>query len=149
MGRSAFRAGCVVATEPGALLEQRYGVRVERVAPSRDQSIGAWRGGPPVHQSGALQLAHVVAAMAILAYLVVGPTPWRADRWAWFWMTSVSPLASVAFLLLSGPTPGIRPPADPSRRMNGWWGFLIAFLLPGITAGLAMTASGFLDSLYF
>lgn len=129
----------VITTEPGAWLEQRYGVRVEGVVDSRGQSMGLWREGPTVHQSGPMQMAHVFLLLTTFAFLIMGPSPWRATRWAWVWMAFISPLGMLAFLLLSGPIPRIRPPADPDRRINGWWGFLIGLVLPGVTAGLAMS----------
>lgn len=139
----------VVRTEPGAWLAERYGVPVDRVEASSQQQFRAWRGGPFFYFGDLLGLAHVSALIFLFVFLVMSPQPWRATRWAWFWMVFVSPLAMLAFLTFGGRTPGIRPPADPRRRINGWWGFLIGLVLPGITAGLATSASGFLDSLYF
>jgi len=61
--------------------------------------------------------------------LVAGPEPWRATRWAWFWLCG-SPWGLLGFLLLSGPTPGLRGPRQPARRLTGGWAFLLGAVLP-------------------
>ncbi len=72
-------------------------------------------------------LGLVAAALVLcgLGLLLGGPEPWRATRWAWFWLL-VPPLGSIAFLLLSGPTPGLPRPKDGTRRLTGGWAFLLA-----------------------
>jgi hypothetical protein len=60
--------------------------------------------------------------------LVTGPQPWRATRWAWFWLLA-SPVGAIAFLLLSGRTPGLPTPKDLTRRLTGGWAFLLALAL--------------------
>ena len=58
-----------------------------------------------------------VLHLAGLALLVTGPQPWRATRWAWFWLLLLPPVGSIAFLLLSGPTAGLpAPKVRPGRR---------------------------------
>jgi hypothetical protein len=69
--------------------------------------------------------------LGCLALLVVGPRPWRATRWAWFWLLPL-PFGPLAFLLLGGPTPGLPRPADENRRLTGGWAFLLAILLGGL-----------------
>lgn len=67
--------------------------------------------------------------LATFCLLIGGPEPWRATRWAWFWLLgSVFPLGMIAFLLLSGPTP-LPPPRNPRRRLTGGWAFLLALVL--------------------
>lgn len=62
--------------------------------------------------------------------LVGSPEPWRATRWAWFWLMCVaSPVGVVAYLLLAGPTPLVPAPRDPGRRLTGGWAFLLALVL--------------------
>jgi hypothetical protein len=68
--------------------------------------------------------------LAGFGLLVGGPQPWWATRWAWLWLAAVSvPVLGAAFLLLSGPTPGVPKPRSPNRRLTGGWAFLIAFFL--------------------
>jgi hypothetical protein len=69
--------------------------------------------------------------VAAFGLLVTGPQPWRATRWAWFWLL-VSPLGGGAFLLLSGPTPGLPTPRNPARRLTGGWAFLLALPLMAV-----------------
>lgn len=66
--------------------------------------------------------------LGLLFFLVNGPVPWRATRWAWFWLI-LSPLGQLAYLLLSGPTPGWPRPRRPERPLTGGWGFLLGVLL--------------------
>ncbi|MCU1692256.1 MAG: hypothetical protein JWM64_1347 [Frankiales bacterium] len=67
------------------------------------------------------------AGLATLLLLVNGPEPWRATRWAWFWLLPF-PGAVVALCLLSGPTPGVPAPRT-SRRLRGGWVFLATLLV--------------------
>lgn len=73
--------------------------------------------------------------LSALFMLLGGPQPWRATRWAWFWIVLASPFfGAVAYVLLGGPL-AARQPADRTRRLTGGWAFLIAvFLLGGFGA---------------
>lgn len=73
---------------------------------------------------GPLALAAFGLFLAWLGFLVTGPQPWRATRWAWFWL-AIPPVGVLAHLLLSGPTPGIPAPRRPERRLTGGWAFLV------------------------
>lgn len=78
--------------------------------------------------------AALIAALFVLTVLkgASGPEPWRATRWAWFWlMLAVPPIACPAYLLVGGPT-GLAPPSRPERRMTGGWAFLLGMLLGGL-----------------
>lgn len=68
--------------------------------------------------------------VGVLMLIVGGAQPWRATRWAWFWLLAMAaPVGVVAFLLFGGPC-GLRPP-PPGRRpgLRGGWGFLLALLV--------------------
>ena len=68
------------------------------------------------------------ALLCAFLLLVSGPMPWRANRWAWFWLLSPGPdggLGALAFLLLSGRTPGLPDSRPHARRLDGWRGFLL------------------------
>ena len=79
-------------------------------------------------------LARLFLVIGTLAHLVLGPQPWRATRWAWFWLFGVlSPLGMIAFLVLSGPTPGVRTPRSGARRLTGGWAFLLALVLGSVS----------------
>lgn len=76
-------------------------------------------------------LLGVVVSAATMLLVVGGPQPWRATRWAWFWLVlALGPLGLLAYLLLGGPL-GLWRPADGSRRLTGGWAFLIAMVLFG------------------
>lgn len=66
-----------------------------------------------------------------LCVLVAGPAPWRATRWAWFWL-GFPPFGLLAHLLLSGPTPGLPAPRDPERRLTGGWAFLVYVVVSAV-----------------
>ena len=75
------------------------------------------------------------AAVGTLLCLVWGPTPWRATRWAWFWLmiSPLGPVASLGFVLLSGPTPLIPAPRNVTRRVRAGWvvlGLILLSLVP-------------------
>ena len=76
-----------------------------------------------------------VLHFAGLGLLVTGPQPWRATRWAWFWLL-LPPVGSIAFLLLSGPTPGLPAPKNPRRRLSGGWALLLSLPLSGAVGAL-------------
>ncbi len=81
---------------------------------------------------GALPWAVFGLVLVAFAVLALGPVPWRATRWAWFWLMW-TPIASVGFLLLGGPTPGI-PASAGRRRLTGGWAFLLSLLLAPLFA---------------
>lgn len=74
-------------------------------------------------------LAVVLWAMS-WGLLITGPEPWRATRWAWFWLLT-PPLGPLLFLALSGLTPGLPTPKRVSRRLTGGWAFLIGAIIGG------------------
>ena len=74
----------------------------------------------------------LVLGLGALVLLVGGRHPWRATRWAWFWLvvlTGVPTYAIVAYLLLSGRTPLVPAPRRGARRLTGGWAFLLGVLL--------------------
>ena len=81
-------------------------------------------------------LALVSAAVSLFS-LVRGPEPWRATRWAWFWLMS-NPLGLSAYLLLAGPTPGIARPSPGGSRLRGGWAFLISSVIGTALANLGL-----------
>jgi hypothetical protein len=81
----------------------------------------------------ALGIPAAVLFFAGLALLVSGPEPWRATRWAWFWLL-FPPIGGIAFLLLSGPVAAVPRPRDLSRRLTGGWAFLLAIPLAAALA---------------
>ncbi len=70
----------------------------------------------------------LAGAFGTFVVLVSGPQPWRATRWAWFWlMTTV--IGAPLFLVLAGPTPPLRSPREQHRRLTGGRAFIIALVL--------------------
>ncbi|WKN50721.1 hypothetical protein [Nocardioides sp. Arc9.136] len=65
-------------------------------------------------------LLPLVAGLGTLLLLIGSPEPWRATRWAWFWlMFLATPVGVTAYLLLAGPTPGVPEPRPGARRLHG------------------------------
>lgn len=84
-----------------------------------------WRAPGPV------VLLALASWLAVLLLLVGGPEPWRATRWAWFWIwLSTGPFGAMAYLLLGGPS-GIGRPRSPRRWLTGGWAFLLGLVFLG------------------
>ncbi len=120
----------VVRSDIGARLAGAHpGLRVVREEPARSGAgLLGWQ--VPVW----VGLAGLALTLASLAVLIAGPQPWRATRWAWFWLLC-SPLTSVVFLVLSGPTPLVPDPRNPARRLTGGWAFLLSLPLAALLRG--------------
>ena len=106
------------------------GVRVVRVA---DRYPDASILGMRVPQW--VDVLRGVLGLLAVALLLGGPEPWRASRWAWFWLMTVFGLQTVgvlAFLALSGPTPLVGAPRPGARRLRGGWAFVVALLFSGV-----------------
>lgn len=114
----------VVHTDPGVRLSRSHpGLRVLRESQhGSDSSLLGWR---VPNWLGLVAFALILGGLAVL---VAGPQPWRATRWAWFWL-ALPPVGSIAFVLFSGPTPLLPTPRDPTRRLSGGWAFLLAITL--------------------
>lgn len=110
-------------------------VQVERV-PVDD---GLRLFGVPVAPWGALLGA--LAWLSALWVLVNGPQPWRATRWAWFWL-SAPPLGMLAFLVLSGPLPGRGRRRPEGPRLTGGWAFLLTLLIGAVLPAPLWWATG-------
>ena len=82
-----------------------------------------------VQAQGAGVTAVLALWLSTLLLLVASPEPWRATRWAWFWLMWLpAPLGQLAYLLLSGPAPGTSPPRG-GKRLTGGSGLLLAIAL--------------------
>jgi len=76
-------------------------------------------------------LTWLAMALTTLLLMVSGPVPWRATRWAWFWVGWL-PGGQLAFLVLSGPAPLVPRPRSRSWRLTGGWAFLALILLKAL-----------------
>ena len=115
------------------LTELRPGLEVERESRVTDASVGFW--GWQLPWPNALGPLMILGWACWLGVLVHGPAPWRATRWAWFWLSWV-PGGVVAHLLLAGPTPLVPGPRRVVRRLTGGWAFLLSLLLAPLVEGL-------------
>lgn len=115
------------------LAELGPGLVVERDHRDTSGSASFWGWAMPF--PAAVTVALLLGWACWLGLLVHGPAPWRATRWAWFWLSWV-PGGVVAFFLLAGPTPGVRPPRRAARRLTGGWAFLLSLLLTPLVEGL-------------
>jgi hypothetical protein len=118
--------GRVVLTRPVAahLRDLQPGLRTTR-GPDRPSSYATLWGW---YMPSWLGLVTIGLALASLYLLVNGPEPWRATRWAWFWLLA-SPVGIVAFLTLSGPTPLLPTPRPERRRLTGGWALLLSIVV--------------------
>ncbi|KAA1420160.1 hypothetical protein F0U44_06940 [Nocardioides humilatus] len=73
-----------------------------------------------------------------LVVLVSGAQPWRATRWAWFWLIGAGwMIVAPLYLLIGGPT-GLARPVAPSNRLTGGWAFLISLLVGSVAQTIAI-----------
>lgn len=108
------------------LRTEHPGLALEQVSrPDVTSELFGWQVTWPL---GAVALS--VALLTLM--LILGPTPWWATRWAWFWL-GTNPVGVMAFLVLSGPTPGVPAPDDPASRLTGGWALLLSLLVGGLT----------------
>lgn len=121
----------VVATDVESLLGQiapQVSVTSIDDAPSTitilNRAVPAWYGGA----GGAIVLFSI-------GTIILGPQPWWATKWAWFWLVA-NPVGLVAYLALSGPTPGVPDPNPERGRLTGGWAFIASMVLIGIVGGL-------------
>ncbi|WP_043498514.1 hypothetical protein [Georgenia sp. SUBG003] len=68
-----------------------------------------------------------IVGLAALLWLVGGPQPRLATKWAWFWLAWSAPLLWLAFVVLE-PVPlwRNRPTPRRPRRLTGGWAFLLS-----------------------
>ena len=123
---SRWGATAVIPEGVGARLAAiRPGVRVVGVPRSGSSfTVLGWR------LPAWMGFAALLLWLAAVFLLGNGPRPWRATRWAWFWLVVVvAPLGTPAFLFLSGPAPPLPGPRPGARRLTGGWGSLLAVAL--------------------
>jgi hypothetical protein len=121
-------ATAVIEGDLGARLSAlQPGLRVEHVA-----RTGAHSSFMGFREPGWVAWPLLGLVLATLMSLVGSPEPWRATRWAWFWLLAANPVGVAAYLLLAGPTPLVPPPRNPARRMTGGVGFLLALILDAV-----------------
>lgn len=114
-------------SEIGSLLSQEQpGLEVVRTHWTGSSSeVFGW--GVP----GWLSMLTIVEWLCCLGLVTGGPEPWRATRWAWFWLIW-HPVGLAAFLLLSGRTPGVPRPRDGRRLLTGGWALTLVLVLHGV-----------------
>jgi hypothetical protein len=122
----------VVGDLVGHLSSTHPGLRVINEPDAPYHSVGngivmGWR------VPGWIALVVLFSWITTLGLLINAPEPWRATRWAWFWIITnpLVPLGSLAFLLLSGPTPLLPAAKTNGRRLHGGWAFIITTVVTG------------------
>lgn len=121
------------AAADDAVMSRDIGARLARLQPGlevfRDPlgsesgtSLWGW------HVPTWLGLPAMLVFLAALWLVVNGPRPWRATRWAWFWLMA-SPVGVLGFLVLSGPTPPLRAPSATGRTLTGGRALLLSILI--------------------
>jgi len=77
--------------------------------------------------------AGLAVMVATLGLLIAGPQPWRATRWAWFWVFGIpAPIGVLAYLVLAGPTALSRTPRPGAARLTGGWAFLFSIFVSSL-----------------
>ncbi|GAB3248142.1 hypothetical protein [Kineosporia babensis] len=108
------------------LQEQSPDLKIER---TDEQSYSS----STVHGWGHLPtwfgITFLLVNIAVLIRLVASPQrPYRATRWAWFWLWC-TPIGTPLYLVLSGPSVFLPTPAEGARRLTGIWAFLLFLFL--------------------
>lgn len=120
---------------PYPVVREDVGIRLHDEFPGLtvNREPDRWPGSTVWGFSGPGWLAGValVAFLMTLVLIVSGPPPWRATRWAWFWLMW-TPVGALAFAVLSGPLWPLRPPRPGARGLTGGWAFLLSMLLAGV-----------------
>ncbi|GAA3593187.1 hypothetical protein GCM10022223_05060 [Kineosporia mesophila] len=135
--RPGFHGTIVQAPNAVTYLQQQYpGVTVrsvgERQATSDFYGFG--------NMSPALGILYAVVYFGTLLRIIAGPQPWRATRWAWFWVWCfLAPVAPPLFLTLAGPTPLVPAPKNLNRRLTGGWALLLVAFVSAVLGGTALS----------
>lgn len=77
-----------------------------------------------------------VFALLTLVFLVAGPDPVIATRWARFWLASMVPVSWAVFLLAEPWFSRRRVSRAESRRLTGGWAFLLGLVVAGLASAL-------------
>ncbi|MBL0746231.1 hypothetical protein [Nocardioides baculatus] len=122
----------VVVGDPVVTLQE---LRPDVAIVRHDYRSGSWFEAAGWTLRGAPGSALLVLWFAALFMVMGAPEPWRATRWAWFWLALASPLiGAIAYVLVGGPL-GVGRPRHPGRRLTGGWAFLLAAVIFGGTSG--------------
>lgn len=79
-----------------------------------------------------------LAGLAALIFLIAGPQPRWATKWAWFWLTcAMTPLWVVFLVIEPVPLWVKEPQPQRSSRLTGGWAFLLSLVAPAILGSLA------------
>jgi hypothetical protein len=112
-GRPRLRDGVLNrVTDMNGEPPPRFGddVQVTRVdRPRFTGEVGSWR------VPGWVGLLAFMLCVSVLCLLGAGPQPWRATRWAWFWLLLLVPWLTVPGILLLGGSTGLLPPRRRAR----------------------------------
>jgi hypothetical protein len=110
------------------LLALQPGLDIGHTQPYRlSGSAAGW------HLSGWTMLLLAGLWFGTILTIIGGPEPWRATRWAWFWLVAiVGPAGIAAYLLLSGPAPLLRAPLNLRARLTGGWAFILAIVVDNL-----------------
>jgi hypothetical protein len=117
----------VVHGDVGAWLQSRFPNLTVTRSPEVWHTSTVWGFDGP----GWLAGVALTAMLATFTLVVTGPSPWRATRWAWFWLMW-TPIGAVAFAVLSGPVWPLSTPAAGRRGLTGGWAFLLSIAIAGL-----------------
>lgn len=119
-GQSPLRNGQEVSAELAASSVGELRITSQDVITDTQWSLFDWRVATWVGFTALMWM------LVTLVTLFTSPTPRRATRWAWFWLTcGTGGLALAVYPLLGLPRAG-EPFRPTGRRLTGGWAFLIA-----------------------
>ncbi|MFF0573134.1 hypothetical protein [Streptosporangium saharense] len=120
------------------------GVRVtEEITANQTLWYAAW----PFEIPSLLGMWWIGAAWVLTLLIMLGSTPWLANRWAWFWLFGVGQLGAIAFLILEPRPLWYRYDRRPRQRGRIWGGLgcLMSVATSLVAGGIALALGALLS----
>ncbi|MEV4094079.1 hypothetical protein [Streptosporangium saharense] len=118
-----------------------------RVTAEAERQPSWWYATWPFEISSLLGMWWIGAAWVLTLLIMLGSTPWLANRWAWFWLFGVGQLGAIAFLILEPRPLWYRYDRRPWQRGRIWGGLgcLMSVATSLVAGGIALALGALLS----
>lgn len=118
-----------------------------RVTAEAERQPSWWYATWPFEISSLLGMWWIGAAWVLTLLIMLGSTPWLANRWAWFWLFGVGQLGAIAFLILEPRPLWYRYERRPRQRARIWGGLgcLLSAATALVAGGIALALGALLS----